>query len=123
VTVACEAETVEVLRELLNACPFPGSWHPGHDRIAVVFDDFRCAVEALETAGGDDEDRDASLAVAGARSRLEGLPRPEGQHPYLDTILPTLEAMELALDLLDQDPSAAAAFARLRASVGPTAAA
>ena len=113
-TVACELETIEVLRELLNGCPFPSQWHPGAHRIAACFDDFRCAVEALETAGEEEDADDGGAAVRAARARLERLERPEGQHPYLDTILPTLEAMELALDLLEQDPEAAAAFARLK---------
>jgi len=112
-TVACELETIEVLRGLLNRCPFPSRWHPGATRIAVCFDDFRCAVEALETAG-DEEGPDGSDAVRAARARFDRLERPDGQHPYLDTILPTLEAMELALDLLERDPEAAAAFARLK---------
>lgn len=94
-SVALEADVVATLRELLDACPFPSRWHPGAAEIAQVFDDFRLAVETLE---GRVTTR--HLDVDAAQARLDALPRPEGQHPYLDTILPTLEAMELALELL-----------------------
>ncbi len=114
-----EPELVVVLRELLDACPVPAQWHPGYEAIGEVFADFRAAVEALEGAGtaprGDEQE-----AVAAARARLEALPRPEGQHPYLDTIEPTLEAIEAAFDLLDENVRAAAAFTLVRGPVaGP----
>jgi len=118
VTVA-EAELVETLRELLDACPFPSRWHPGWEAIAEVFEDFRAAVRALELPADFVTDcYEDEQAVGAARKRLEALPRPEGQHPYLDAIVPTLEAMEAALDLLEQEPSAAAAFARRRRAAG-----
>ena len=118
-TTSAEVELVETLRELLDRCPFPSCWHPGWSAIAEVLEDFRAAVEALE--------RPAELVtdcykpgaeVAAARERLEALPRPAGQHPYLDVIVPTLEAMEAALDLLEREPRAAATFARRRRGRG-----
>ncbi len=94
-SVALQIDVVETLRELLDACPVPARWHPGAAEIRQVFEDFRLAVETLEG-----HVTDCHLDVEAARARLDALPRPQGQHPYLDTIVPTLEAMEVALALL-----------------------
>jgi len=51
-------------------------------------------------------------ALAAARARLRDLPVPQGEHPYLDEIVVTLEAAELVLGALAA-ADGEAAFARL----------
>lgn len=46
--------------------------------------------------------RISSPELVRAWQRLEGLPIPSGQHPYLDKILPALEAHRLLLVALSQ---------------------
>ena len=57
----------------------------------------------LDSAGGP--------AVAAARARLRDLPTPQGEHPYLDEILVTLEAAEAVLAALTV-PGGEETFAR-----------
>ena len=40
---------------------------------------------------------DASGKLTGAWERLQALPLPEGQHPFLDEIVPALDALRLLL--------------------------
>lgn len=114
-TVAVAADTSELLAELRGLCarlPLPQpSWHPYVSQIAACRSDFEQALAlaaeqpaVLERAtallDGDAEpafDADASPDLAAAWQRLEALPRPSGQHPYLDEILPALDALRLLL--------------------------
>lgn len=117
VTVA----TVELLTDLRCLCarlPLPQpSWHPYVPLIAACRTDFEQALalaadspEAVERVaalvGGELEltfDPDASPELTAAWQRLEALPLPNGQHPYLDDILPALEALRLLLVALSHD--------------------
>lgn len=116
---------LELVRELQRACPRPqGPWHPGADRIAVVFADFDRALELIEGSAVAQAQLTAVIegsapsllpaeappAVAEAWHRLALLDRPEGRHPWLDLIEPTLEAMTAALAALAAVPEAAARF-------------
>ena len=94
-TTVLEHEVVETLRELADRCPTPADWHPGAAAIRAAVADFRAAVAALEAGDAWPADE-----VEAARARLDALPRPEGRHPYMETIVPALEAAELALDLI-----------------------
>jgi hypothetical protein len=80
------------LRELALRLPIPvESWHPYVRLIAAVRDEL---LEELEQV---DDDRLAAVLEgpvppATPGSALAALPVPEGQHPFLDEILPVLEA-------------------------------
>lgn len=118
-------ETIEVLRELAARFPIPeGRWHRFVDRMVACRRDFEEAVEALAA----DEAAQAALErlidesvfelpdgapadLRAALARLDGLPVPEGQHPFIAEIVPTLEAMRVTLCALAASPRAAAAFA------------
>jgi hypothetical protein len=114
----------ELLAELRRLCarlpiPQPG-WHPYVSHIAACRDDFEHALvlatdspDALEVfaalVAGELEpafDSDASLAPTAAWRRLEALPIPDGQHPYLDEILPALEALRFLLVALSRTGAA-----------------
>ena len=90
--------------------PQPG-WHPYVALIAACRQDFE---DALALAGEHPQALDlvaalthgtaepafdpaVSLDLTAAWRRLEALPIPDGQHPYLDDILPALEALRLLL--------------------------
>jgi hypothetical protein len=109
------ASPVDVLWELRRLCaqlpvPQPG-WHPYVAHIAGCRHDFEHALTltaqhpaALDLfaalADGDLDltfDSASSPELTSAWQRLEELPIPEGQHPYLDDILPALEALRLLL--------------------------
>lgn len=81
------------MRELLDAFPTPGPWHPYSDAIRELAADYRRAVETLEAGG-----RWPQEEVAVARERLGGMIDPEGRHPFVDEIVETLQAMREALD-------------------------
>ncbi len=119
-SVAVAADTGELLAELHRLCerlpvPQPG-WHPYVDQIASCRADFEHALalvaeqtQALERAAalldGATEpvfDAAASPDLTAAWRRLEALPLPSGQHPYLDEILPALEAHRLLLAALSR---------------------
>ncbi len=57
----------------------------------------------------------ASPALAAAYERLGKLPLPAGEHPYLDEIVPTLEALEALLVAVSLVPPAARASAEAAA--------
>lgn len=113
-TVAADTrpEVVAELRRLWARLPVPDArWHAYVPRIAAVRDDFAAAIEraignaeALDRfaalAAGETEpvfDAAADPGLTEAYERLRALPRPEGQHPFLDEIVPALEAAELLL--------------------------
>ena len=114
------AGPTELLEELRNLCerlpvPQPG-WHPYVAQIVSCRGDFEKAIAlaaehppALEQlAALLDEDAeptfapDASPQLTAAWRRLEDLPLPSGQHPYLDEILPALDALRSLLIALSQ---------------------
>ncbi len=112
-TVAVATDTSELLTNLRGLCarlPVPQpSWHPYVSQIAACRGDFEQALvlaaehpAVLERVAvlldGDAEptfDANASPDLAAAWRRLGTLPLPSGQHPYLDEILPALEALRL----------------------------
>lgn len=59
-------------------------------------------------------------SVAAARGRLRGLPVPEGEHPYLDEILVTLEAAEAVLAALAVADGEATFARRLQEACSPS---
>jgi hypothetical protein len=112
---ATAIETADLTAELRRLCarlpvPQPG-WHPYVALIGACRDDFERALALADVrprtlelvaalVDGETElpfDRDASAELAAAWERLEALPLPEGQHPYLDEILPALDALRLLL--------------------------
>jgi len=120
VTNATATATSELLAELHGLCerlrvPQPG-WHSYVPQIAACRSDFEQALAivterpaALERVAAQvDGDAEPAFApvvspdVAAARQRLEALPRPSGRHPYLDEILPALDALRLVLVALSQ---------------------
>ncbi len=117
---AVATPTGELLAELRDLCarlPVPeASWHPYVSQISACRSDFERALiraeeqpAALERLAvlleGDAEpafDAAASSDLTGAWRRLEALPGPSGQHPYLDEILPALDALRLLLVALSR---------------------
>jgi hypothetical protein len=113
--LAARTSLVDVPWELRRLCarlpvPQPG-WHPYVALIAGCRHDFEHALTltaehpaALDLfaalADGDLDltfDSASSPELTSAWVRLEELPIPDGQHPYLDDILPALEALRLLL--------------------------
>lgn len=111
---------------LCDRLPVPdGGWHPWAAEIGALRDDFRRALEIAqrhpealarleellfehEPPAALEPPRD-ELALAFAR--VAALPRPSGQHPYLDVIAPALEAVACVLAALAASPAARAEFA------------
>jgi hypothetical protein len=108
-------ELLSELRRLAERMPLPHPfWHPYTGQMHVVVRDLFAAIDAIALlphaqvellshvegraeapppdAGGP--------TVAAARKRLRDLPLPDGQHPYLFEIVPTLEAAAAALAAL-----------------------
>jgi hypothetical protein len=113
---------VETMLELARAFPVPEErWHAHVPAMRRCLRDFRAALEALaaDPAGEAALERalDTGAAapadgpVAEALARLEELPAPEGEHPFVTEILPTLEAMRVALLAVAASPGAARRFA------------
>lgn len=111
------AELLDTLRSLCVRLPVPGArWHPHVASIAAVRNDFedalaqaaasRDALRLLDllVAGSAEAgfDRTRSPQLTAAWDRLEALPVPEGRHPYLDEILPALDAHRLLLVALSR---------------------
>lgn len=126
---AGQQELLDALTELCGRLPVPGSsWHAHAALIAGTRTDFERALDAcaqhpgvldsigLAVDGGLDAtfapDTDAELTAGYERFRT--LPIPAGEHPFLDEILPTLEAIEATLVCLSLDPDAARSFAATR---------
>lgn len=118
------SETSELLTELHGLCdrlPVPQSgWHPYVAQIAACRSDFERSLDlaidwpkALELVAGLLEsssepsfDEDTTPELSAAWQRLQTLPLPDGQHPYLDDILPALVAHRLLLVALSRTVSA-----------------
>jgi hypothetical protein len=125
-----QVEAYALLRDLAATCPRPQRWHAGADHVAELFADLEAAVEVvgsdgeaaaafaaeLEGDGGAPAAGDWPL-LAAARARLASLPTPEGQHPFLDLIRPTLDALGAALSAFARVPAAAARFEQQRPHV------
>ena len=123
-STAVAAGPSELLAELRGLCtrlPVPQpSWHPYVSQMAACRGDFEQALAhaaehpaTLELLAalieGETEatfDRGASPTLTTAWERLEGLPTPNGQHPYLDQILPALEALRVLLVALSRTTTA-----------------
>lgn len=121
-------ELHETVAALAAGFPVPNpSWHRYVPEMQACLADLRVALaacerraEALELAasaveGELDSGFDAEHAPPALRDayrRLGLLPVPAGEHPYLDEIVPALEALEALLVAISRVPAAAAAFAR-----------
>jgi hypothetical protein len=126
-------EAVAVLRELARSFPIPEpGWHGYVEEMRACRRDLEDAAEAIDsdpvasaalerlTDGDGPADAGAPpAAVAAALDRLEALPVPEGEHPFLDEIVPTLQAARLALHAVAASREATERFvsrARARSS-------
>ena len=123
-STAVAGSTSELLTELRRLCarlPLPQpSWHPYVAQIAACRSDFERSLDlaidwpkALELVAGLLEsssepsfDEDTTPELSAAWQRLQTLPLPDGQHPYLDDILPALVAHRLLLVALSRTVSA-----------------
>lgn len=119
----------ETVTEPADAFPVPHpSWHDYVPEMRACLADLRRALavsadapELLELAvrsvdGDLEQGFDAHAAgprLAAAYQRVGLLPVPAGEHPYLDEIVPTLEAMEAVLVAVSLVPAAAVTFERL----------
>jgi hypothetical protein len=114
------------LRRLAERFPLPHPiWHPYVAEMHAVVRDLFTALDAIAAVPGapaelvqriDGPDGPSpggagGPALAAARDRLHALPRPQGEHPYLDEILVALEAAAAALDAL-AEADGEAEFAR-----------
>jgi len=113
-------ESAELLHELRVLCarlPVPQpTWHPYVPMILSCREDFEYALALaaerpevilraaalVEETSEPTLDPGASPELAAAYERLHALPDPDGQHPFLDEILPALEAMRVLLVALGQ---------------------
>jgi hypothetical protein len=111
---------------LCDRLPVPdGGWHPWAADIGALRDDFSLALaigqrhpdvlERLEELLFEHEPPAALAppddALAAAFARATSLPRPSGQHPYLDVVAPALEAVACVLAALAASPQARDEFA------------
>ncbi len=118
-------EAVAVLQELARRFPVPeGRWHRFVDAIAACRGDFEIALASIDADAQATRALDELIArvpsefpqvatgpVAAALSRLDGLPVPEGQHPFIAEIVPTLVAMRVALQAVAASSTAIETFA------------
>lgn len=101
---AVERTVVEELRALALGLPIPQpAWHPHVEAIRRVRDDLLAALDQIEADVRAVEALERLLEGAPAPDvstaeldRIEALPVPQGEHPYLDQILPVIEAARLA---------------------------
>jgi hypothetical protein len=108
-------ELLSELRRLAERLPLPHPfWHPYTGQMHVVVRDLFAAIDAIallrpaqvellrqvEGQAAAPPPDAGGPTVAAARRRLRELPRPDGQHPYLFEIVPTLEAAAAALAAL-----------------------
>jgi len=121
-------ELYEAVAALAGAFPVPHpSWHGYVPEMRACLADLERALEvseqapetlalALRAVEGELEHgfdaRHAGPGLAAAYRRLGTLPVPAGEHPFLDEIVPTLEAVEALLVAVSLVPTAAAAFER-----------
>lgn len=122
---AAQQELYDSLSGLCVRLPVPGgSWHIYEAAITAARTDFERALVAcvshpavfdllaVALAGELDLafDPDAAPQLTAAYERFGTLPIPRGRHPFLDEIVPTLEAIEATLLCLSLDQEAARAF-------------
>jgi hypothetical protein len=125
------AELLAELRALAERFPLPHRlWHRYVPQLHEAVVDLTAALDALAALPAAQDEllaqvegeaelpaEDAGGAtIAAARGRLRALPIPQGEHPYLDEILVTLEGAEAALAALatrEGDRAFAAALERL----------
>lgn len=118
--VSAQAELLAELRTLAGRLPLPQpSWHPHVALIAACRSDLEAALdeaardesaldllaELIDGVPAPSFDADASPELTAAWERLQALPLPDGQHPFLDEILPALEALRLVLVALSRSRS------------------
>lgn len=119
-SIALATGSGELLTDLHRLCerlPVPQpSWHPFVAQIAACRDDFEHALDLatnhpetldllaalIDGSAERSFGEDASAALTAAWRRLQALPTPSGQHPYLDDILPALDAHRLLLIAVSQ---------------------
>lgn len=102
-------------------------WHPYAGPIADFSADLAALVEAVRPLAALEELLAAQLdrlpglpvpppdaALAAAWQRLQQLPRPAGEHPFLNEIEQAIELAQLLLALAAEQPEAAKRFAELR---------
>lgn len=77
---------------------------------AALPDVLALVTQALDGDLSEPFDPAAAPALTAAYTRLGTLPIPAGEHPYLDEIVATLEAMEALLVAVSLVPAAAARF-------------
>lgn len=132
-TTAADLELVAELRALWARVPAPRErWHPWADVIARLHADVQTALTVLDAdeegrrwldrlLAGETADAAAGLAdeLGAALRRLTALPRPDGKHPYLDDVLPGLEAATVLLTAVGLSPAARARFDELAAQRVP----
>lgn len=120
-------ELLAELRRLAERFPLPQpSWHRYVPEMHAVVRDLFAAIDAVaalpaaqaelarlvEGESGSTDARAGGPQLAAARERLRGLPVPQGEHPYLDEIVVTLEAAEAVLGALGAAVGGEAAFGR-----------
>lgn len=117
-----------VLRELAAAFPVPQPyWHAYVAEMRGCLRDFEAAISAIEADGPaarvldqlvESAAPDPPVAIepgplADALGRLARLPAPDGEHPFIAEIIPTLRAMRAALLAVDASPVATRLFAEI----------
>lgn len=117
--VVDSSELLQELQRLCDRLPMPqDSWHPYVPLIRACRSDLEQTLALASTRSEVAETVAALLAgdvllgfnagaspeLAAAFERLEALPAPSGQHPYLDEILPAFEGLRLLLVALSQQP-------------------
>jgi hypothetical protein len=127
-TTAAHASLLAELGAIWAKVPIPaGNWHPWLEEISQLGADVRAALAVvaadedaaseLERLLGEDEPPttadDEPDALGAAIRRLAALPRPEGKHPFLEDLLPGLEAAELLLAAAASSPAARRRFGEL----------
>jgi hypothetical protein len=120
-----QTDATALLRELARRFPIPEPrWHRHVDAMLACRRDLEQATRAIEADDAAARALDALVeqealdvraarppAVAAALERLDRLPVPEGEHPFLDEIVPTLHAMRAALLAVAASPAATERFA------------
>ena len=90
---------IDDLLQLAERLPVPqGMWHPHAASIRAVRDELLADLARLRTCADAEERLTTLLGVhllPRPGSALAALPVPEGQHPFLDEIVPVLEAARL----------------------------
>src|SRR5262249_29499988 len=118
-------DAVAVLKELAERFPVPeGRWHRFVDAIPACHAALEIALVSIEADAQAARALDDLIArdpsdlprvttgpVAAALSCLDRLPVPEGQHPFIAEIEPTLVAMRVALHAVAASSKATETFA------------